>query len=348
MAAGGELPGGPRGRDRPSTSSGWSSRPGKRFGDPIDPLLLSVRSGAAISMPGMMDTILNLGLNDESVRGLAARDRQRAVRQRLLPPADPDVRRGRRRDRRPSASRTSSRALKARRGVDADVELDRRRPRRADRRPTRGSTRARAAQPFPQDAARAAAARGPRGLRVLELAARRRVPAGVRDPGRPRHGRERRADGVREQERRAPRPASASRRNPSTGEPGLYGEFLLNAQGEDVVAGIRTPQPIERLRELMPGGVRRARRDDRPRSSATTATCRTSSSPSRTAGSTSSRRARRKRTAAAAVEGRGRDGRRRPDRPRRGDPPDRPGAARPAAASDARPDARRSTSPRPG
>src|SRR5881394_3512200 len=46
---------------------------GKRFGDPADPLLVSVRSGAAISMPGMMDTILNLGLNDEAVRGLAER-----------------------------------------------------------------------------------------------------------------------------------------------------------------------------------------------------------------------------------------------------------------------------------
>src|ERR671934_2605217 len=47
-------------------------RTGKRFGDPEDPLLVSVRSGAAVSMPGMMDTILNLGLNDEAVEGLAA------------------------------------------------------------------------------------------------------------------------------------------------------------------------------------------------------------------------------------------------------------------------------------
>ena len=46
---------------------------GKRFGDPDDPLLVSVRSGAAVSMPGMMDTILNLGLNDAAVEGLAAR-----------------------------------------------------------------------------------------------------------------------------------------------------------------------------------------------------------------------------------------------------------------------------------
>src|SRR5262249_25272000 len=48
------------------------AKTGKRFGDPRDPLLVSVRSGAAVSMPGMMDTILNLGLNDEAVEGLAA------------------------------------------------------------------------------------------------------------------------------------------------------------------------------------------------------------------------------------------------------------------------------------
>ncbi len=70
---------------------------GKQFGDSADPLLVSVRSGAAISMPGMMDTILNVGLNDESVAGPRALDRERRVRARLLPPADPDVRRDRRR-----------------------------------------------------------------------------------------------------------------------------------------------------------------------------------------------------------------------------------------------------------
>jgi phosphoenolpyruvate synthase/pyruvate phosphate dikinase len=66
---------------------------GKRFGNAADPLLLSVRSGARASMPGMMDTILNLGLNDEAVAGLAARKRQRALRLGQLPPLHPDVRR---------------------------------------------------------------------------------------------------------------------------------------------------------------------------------------------------------------------------------------------------------------
>jgi pyruvate,orthophosphate dikinase len=67
---------------------------GKKLGDPANPLLLSVRSGAKFSMPGMMNTILNLGLNDETVEGLAKIQRQSAIRLRLLPPLHPDVRRG--------------------------------------------------------------------------------------------------------------------------------------------------------------------------------------------------------------------------------------------------------------
>src|SRR3954449_3198078 len=70
MAAGGEQPDGLQDEIAEHLER-LERRAGKRFGDPSDPLLLSVRSGAAISMPGMMDTILNLGLNDESVRGLA-------------------------------------------------------------------------------------------------------------------------------------------------------------------------------------------------------------------------------------------------------------------------------------
>ena len=61
-------------------------RSGKRFGDESDPLLVSVRSGARESMPGMLDTILNVGLNDRSVEGLATRHRQRALRLGRLPP----------------------------------------------------------------------------------------------------------------------------------------------------------------------------------------------------------------------------------------------------------------------
>ena len=68
---------------------------GQGFGDPKNPLLVSVRSGARASMPGMMDTILNLGLNDKTVEAPHRQDRQRALRLRLLPPLRPDVRRRR-------------------------------------------------------------------------------------------------------------------------------------------------------------------------------------------------------------------------------------------------------------
>ena len=64
---------------------------GKQFGGGDFPLLVSVRSGAAASMPGMMETILNLGLNDQTVEALAKATEQRAVRVRLLPPLHPDV-----------------------------------------------------------------------------------------------------------------------------------------------------------------------------------------------------------------------------------------------------------------
>src|SRR5881397_1572990 len=72
MEAGGELPDGLEAEVDEHVAR-LEERSGKRFGDPSDPLLVSVRSGAAVSMPGMMDTILNLGLNDEAVRGLAER-----------------------------------------------------------------------------------------------------------------------------------------------------------------------------------------------------------------------------------------------------------------------------------
>ena len=125
-------------------------RAGKRFGDPSDPLLVSVRSGAAVSMPGMMDTILNLGLNDVAVEGLAASTGNAALRLRLVPAPDPDVRRGRRRRRRP-ALREALTDLKAARGVAQRRRSRRRRSPRADRDVPARSTRRRSARPFPQD-----------------------------------------------------------------------------------------------------------------------------------------------------------------------------------------------------
>src|ERR1700757_3162242 len=71
MAGGGEVPG--LDEEVEEHIGRLEERTAERFGDPEDPLLVSVRSGAAVSMPGMMDTILNLGLNDDAVEGLAAR-----------------------------------------------------------------------------------------------------------------------------------------------------------------------------------------------------------------------------------------------------------------------------------
>ena len=65
---------------------------GRRFGDPADPLLVSVRSGAALSMPGMMNTILNIGLTDAAVEGMAKKTGQPPLRLRRLPPPDRHVR----------------------------------------------------------------------------------------------------------------------------------------------------------------------------------------------------------------------------------------------------------------
>ncbi len=64
---------------------------GKKFGDPSNPLLVSVRSGARVSMPGMMDTVLNLGLNNDTLEGLAKLTKQSSVRDGRLSPVHPDV-----------------------------------------------------------------------------------------------------------------------------------------------------------------------------------------------------------------------------------------------------------------
>ena len=80
-------------RDRQGARTSSKKQMGQKLGDPKNPLLLSVRSGAKFSMPGMMNTILNLGLNDETDRGPGAEERQSALRLRLLSPLHPDVRR---------------------------------------------------------------------------------------------------------------------------------------------------------------------------------------------------------------------------------------------------------------
>ncbi len=222
---------------------------GKRFGDTEDPLLLSVRSGAAVSMPGMMDTILNLGLNDDAVEGLTqttgnprfARDSYRRLIQMFGEVVDG------------IAGHRFEQALgdlKRERGARQDVDLS---PDDLAQlvetykdiygQETGGG--------FPQDA-REQLRRAV--LAVFESWENPRAQVYRRTYGIPDdigtavnvvqmvfgNNGDRSATGV------------CFTRDPSTGEPGLYGEYLVNAQGEDVVAGIRTPQPIEEMRERLP------------------------------------------------------------------------------------------------
>jgi pyruvate,orthophosphate dikinase len=219
-------------------------RTGKRFGDPADPLLVSVRSGAAVSMPGMMDTILNLGLNDEAVEGLAratGNERFAFDAYRRLVQMFAEVVGGVESQR----FEDELAALKAERGVTEDVELE-----AADLREL--VTRFKDLHPnFPQDA-----------REQLERAVRAVFDSWET----PRAQVYRRANGIPDDLGTAVNVVQmvfgnkgessgtgvAFTRDPSTGEPGLWGEFLANAQGEDVVAGIRTPEPIAAMRERFP------------------------------------------------------------------------------------------------
>jgi pyruvate,orthophosphate dikinase len=202
-------------------------RTGKRFGDHEDPLLVSVRSGAAVSMPGMMDTILNVGLNDESVEGLArstgneefARDCYRRLIQMFGETVD-------------GIPHESF-------GVDDTVE----RAREIYERET--------GHGFPQDA-----------REQLKLA----ITAVFDSWNSPRAEVYRRTYEIPDDLGTAVNVVQmvfgnkgddsatgvSFSRDPSTGEQGVYGEYLVNAQGEDVVAGTRTPQPLAELRARMP------------------------------------------------------------------------------------------------
>ncbi|HEY7692394.1 MAG TPA: pyruvate, phosphate dikinase [Gaiellaceae bacterium] len=248
MSAGGRIPDGLE--DEVSEHvSGLEEKTGKRFGDRADPLLVSVRSGAAISMPGMMDTILNVGLDDESVEGLAASTGNRRFAydsyRRLIQMYGETVDGidGHRFEQELSA-------LKRERGVDHDVDLT------ADdlaelvtryKRIYEDET----GRPFAQDA---------------REQLRRAVEAVFQSWDTPRAQVYRRAHDIPDDLGTAVNVVQmvfgnkgetsatgvAFTRDPSTGEPGVYGEFLVNAQGEDVVAGIRTPEPLARMEQVLP------------------------------------------------------------------------------------------------
>jgi pyruvate,orthophosphate dikinase len=213
-----------------------------RFGDPDAPLLVSVRSGARVSMPGMMDTVLNLGLNDETVRGLArsADERFAFDSYRRLVQMYGDVVLGVPHERFEHCLQD----LKDRRGAELDTDLA-----AADWREIVASfleiVRDHTGRPFPQDPQQqlwgAVAAvfdswHTPRAVsyrQIYGIPEHWGTAVNVQAMVFGNMG-EDCATGV------------AFTRDPSTGERFFYGEYLKNAQGEDVVAGVRTPQPINR------------------------------------------------------------------------------------------------------
>jgi pyruvate, orthophosphate dikinase len=224
-------------------------RTGKRFGDAQDPLLVSVRSGAAISMPGMMDTILNLGLNDAAVRGLAsatgndrfAFDSYRRLIQMYGEVVD-DV----------EAHRFEQALadLKQSRGARQDVDLS------ADDLAELVETYKRiysdaTGRDFPQDA-RAQLTRAVHAVFDSWDAPRAQVYRRTYDIADDLGTAVNVVQMVFGNKGDESGTGVAFTRDPSTGEQGLYGEFLSNAQGEDVVAGIRTPEPLSAMQEKLP------------------------------------------------------------------------------------------------
>ena len=184
--------------------------PARQFGDRDNPLLVSVRSGARASMPGMMDTVLNLGLNDETVEALAQQIRRPALRLRFLPPLHPDVfRRGARR-RAPQCSRTFWRTTRTRAATRSTPSSP----------PTTGSTWSTrykervergAGQAVPAGPARAALGRDRRGVRLVDERARHHLSPPARHSRKLGHRGQRAGHGVRQHGRRPRRPASPSR-----------------------------------------------------------------------------------------------------------------------------------------
>ena len=222
---------------------------GKKFGDNTNPLLVSVRSGARQSMPGMMDTILNLGLNDEAVEGLAkktgnARFAYDCYRRFVQMFADVVMMVPK------SLFEVEIDKMKEAKGVKNDVDLT-----AEDLKELVGVFKKiyeeNEGKPFPQD---------PRD-QLIEA-----VKAVFRSWDNPRANVYRRDNDIPYSWGTAVNVQSmafgnmgadcgtgvAFTRNPATGEKKLMGEFLTNAQGEDVVAGVRTPMPIDQMAEKFP------------------------------------------------------------------------------------------------
>ena len=223
---------------------------GKKFGDAENPLLVSVRSGSPISMPGMMETILNLGLNDDTVVGLeraSGNARFAFDSYRRFIQMYGDVVLG-------VPSSQFEHLLGAKRmtsGVKTDAELDEH-VLRALVNEYKALIRANTQADFPMDPATQL-------WGAIEAVWRSWTLKKAVDY--------RRVNGIREDLGTAVNIVSmvfgnlgddsgtgvAFTRNPSTGEKKFYGEFLVNAQGEDVVSGVRTPLDIDEMANLLPG-----------------------------------------------------------------------------------------------
>lgn len=226
----------------------------KQFGDPKNPLLVSVRSGARASMPGMMDTILNLGMNDEVVEGVAAlMDNPRFAYDsyRRFIQMFADVVMGLNK----AKFEEIIDEIKEKKKIKEDLDLDAEDMKELVKR-FKAFYQDCLHEDFPQDPreqlyrAIEAVFRSWNNQRAIFYRKMNDIPSDWgtavnvqmmvfgnmgNDCG----------TGV------------AFTRNPSTGENKLYGEFLMNAQGEDVVAGIRTPQKIDQLKEVAPEAYKR-------------------------------------------------------------------------------------------
>ena len=229
---------------------------GKKLGDPRDPLLLSVRSGAKFSMPGMMNTILNLGLNDETTEGLAkktgnarfAYDCYRRFIQMFGEVAFHV-------DMALFDHAFDERKKKVKAKLDTDLTAE---DLKAIIEEFKKIFKKQAGQAFPQNAldqltkARDAVFNSWNTPKAIYYRRMEKIPdtigtaANVQAMVFGNMG-ETSSTGV------------GFTRDPSTGEKAFYGEFLVNAQGEDVVAGIRTPQPIVELGKVMPEAYKQLR-----------------------------------------------------------------------------------------
>ena len=222
---------------------------GKKFGDLNNPLLVSVRSGARASMPGMMDTILNLGLNDEVVERFAEKTNNRrfaydSYRRFIQMYSDVVMEVGKK------YFEALIDEMKEQKGVKQDTELD------ADdlkklAEQFKAEYKNKIGQDFPSDpkqqlmGAIKAVFRSWNNERAIYYRRMNDIPS---DWG----------TAVNVQEMVFGNMGNTSgtgvafSRNPATGEKGLFGEYLMNAQGEDDVAGVRTPMKIEQLKEQNP------------------------------------------------------------------------------------------------